>query len=184
MVVFLKKRQWYTSNMETKTYNLAKMCEPAVTQLEYFCETYGLVGLVKADLVAVKCSSGKIYEARRAQHEEDSRFLYQSIVSNRRIAVIGLREAIKTSVGDIGCLEILDQKPGGSQIDRLTHVGIVPAGISYDELISKLKEGGANVTEIERPHGYAACDVLLPTGFSIRVQKEALIDRIKREEIN
>lgn len=169
--------------MDEKTYNLAKICEPAVAQLDDFCKVYNLVGLIKADLVCIKCSSKEIYEARRAHYDMDSRFLYQAVIAGRRIVIIGLTETIKTSVGDIRCLEITDQKADNSQTDRLNHIGIIPVGISYDELVGKLKEGGAELREVVRSHGYTACDVVLPTGFFIRIQKEPLIDRIKREEM-
>lgn len=169
--------------MEEKKYNLGEICLPAVSQLDDFCAAQGLAGLVKADLVSIKCSSKEVYEARRAYYDMNSRFIYQAIIAGRRIAVIGLNEAITTSVGDIRCLEISDQKPDNSQTDRLNHVGIVPTGISYDELVGKLKESGVALEEIVRPHGYTACDVILPTGFRLRIQKETLTDRIKREEM-
>jgi hypothetical protein len=169
--------------MEEKTYNLIKICEPAVAQLDEFCTAHGLAGLVKADLVSIKCSSKEVYESRRAYYDADSRFIYQAPIAGRRIAIVGLREAVPTSVGDIRILEIADQKPDNSQTDRMDHIGIAPVGISYDDLVGKLRENGAVLEEIVRPHGYAACDVILPTGFHLRIQKETLLDRVKREEM-
>lgn len=174
---------WYTAGMEEKTYNLNDICQPAVFQLENFCEVNDLQGAVKADLVSIKCSSKEVYDARRNYYDVGSRFIYQAIVSGRRIALVGLVEPIKTAVGDIGILEIIDQKPDNSQTDKVAHVAIVPAGISYDELVAKLKANGSHFADASRPDGYTACDVLLPTGFSIRIEKESLLERVKREEI-
>lgn len=168
--------------MEEKTYNLAKICEPAVSQLDDFCKTHNLIGLVKADHVCITCSSREIYDARRAFYDTEGAFLYQSIISGRRTAFIGLKEVIPTSVGDIKYLEISDQKPDNSQVDRLGHIEIVPVGISYEELIRKLKESGTNIEEKVRPH-HTTHDVTLPSGFVIRVEKEMLVDKIKRDEL-
>lgn len=169
--------------MNEKTYNLADICKAAVFQLDNFCEVNGLAGLVKADLVCITCSSKEVYEARRDYYEFDSRFIYQAPVSGRRIAIIGLTEGIKTSVGDIGILEVIDQKPDNSQTDKLTHLAIVPTGISYDELLAKLKGNGAQLEDKSRGDGYVATDVVLPTTFRIRIEKEPLLERIKREEL-
>ena len=169
--------------MTEKTYNLADICKAAIFQLDNFCEVNGLRNLVKPELVCITCSSKEVYEARKAYYEFDNRFIYQAPVSNRRIALIGLKESLRTSVGEIGLLEIVDQKPDNSQTDRLTHVGIVPQGIPYEEIIIKLKENGANLEDRSRPDGYTACDVVLPTTFRIRIQKESLLGRVKREEM-
>lgn len=169
--------------MTEKTYNLADVCKAAVFQLDNFCEVNGIGDLVTPELVCITCSTKEVYEARKAYYEFDNRFIYQAPVSGRRIAIIGLTEPVSTSVGNIGILEIIDQKPDNSQTDRLIHVGIVPVGVSYDELLAKLKENGANLQDASRPDGYTACDVVLPTTFSIRIQKESLLERVKREEV-
>jgi predicted metalloenzyme YecM len=169
--------------MTEKTYNLADICQPAVFQLDNFCEINGLQGLMKADLVCIKCSSKEVYDARRNYYDMDSRFIYQAVVSGRRIALVGLKDGLKTGVGDIGVLEIVDQKADNSQIDRLSHIAIVPTGISYEEVVEKLKSNGANLEDVSRGDGYTATDVILPTTFRIRIEKEPLLDRIKREEL-
>lgn len=169
--------------MEEKTYNLADICKAAVFQLNNFCQVDGLQDLVKADLVCIKCSSHDVYESRRNYYDLDSRFIYQAVVSDRRIALVGLKEGIPTSVGDIRLLEIIDQKSDNSQIDCLSHIAIVPTGISYDDLLVKLKENNAHTEDKSRGDGYVATDVVLPTGFRIRIEKESLLDRVKRVEI-
>lgn len=169
--------------MTEKTYNLADICQPAVFQLDNFCEVNGLQGLVKADLVCIKCSSREVYDARRNYYDMDSRFIYQAIVSGRRIALVGLKEGLKTSVGDMTVLEIVDQKPDNSQTDRLTHIAVVPSSVSYEEILETLKKNGANLEDVSREDGYTATDVVLPTTFRIRIEKESLLERIKREEL-
>jgi len=165
---------------DTKTLN--ELCSPLIYQLNLFCQEQGLIGLVQADRVSMKCSSSDIYEARRKEMEDKSTFIFQSMIAGRRAALIGLKEMIKTTVGDIAYLEVSDQKPDNSQIDRIDHVGLVPITVSYEELLEKLRTQHIDVKEVVRPH-QTTHDITLPTGFIIRLSKEFLVDKIKREEM-
>ncbi len=147
-----------------------------------FVRNCDLVGKVSADHVCIKCSSNEIYERERKLFEFDSRFVYQSIISKRRIAIIGLSKGLATVVGSLNFLELSDQKPDGSQKDCVDHIEIIPAGISYEELILKVKESGYSVTESTKLH-HSTYDVILPLGFMIRLSQEMLVDKIKREEM-
>lgn len=168
--------------LEDSPKTLHELTLPLILQVNAFCEEQGLVGLVQADHISIRCSSSAIYEARRNDMEGKSTFIYQSIISERRISIIGLQEPVHTKVGLIKYLELSDQKPDNSQVDRIDHVEIVPTGISYEELVSKIKASGANVRETVRPH-HTTYDVILPSGFEVRLSKEMLIDKIKREEM-
>lgn len=161
--------------------SLAALSRPLVAQFNTFCEEQGLVGLVEVDLICIKCSDSDVYEARRADAEFISDYLYQSIVSDRRVSLIKLKDTISTIVGTIEYLELCDQKPDGSQTDAISHVTIVPITTSYEELVEILKEKGVEVKETIRPH-YTSADVILPSGFTIRIAKEFLVDKVKREE--
>jgi predicted metalloenzyme YecM len=168
--------------MQAAPKALTELALPLVSQLNSFCVEQGLVGLVQADHISLKCSSSVVYEARRKDMEDKSTFIFQSIISNRRISVIGLKDSIPTKVGEIKYLELSDQKPDNSQVDRIDHIEIAPTGISYEELVAKVKASGANVRETVRPH-HTTYDVILPTGFEVRLAKEMLIEKIKREEM-
>lgn len=158
------------------------LTKPLIAQFNSFCTENNLVGLVQADHICIKCSSSEIYEARRKDFEDKSTFIYQSIIANRRISVIGLTDTIETSVGDIKYLELSDQKPDNSQIDRIDHIEIVPTNLSYDELVKKLEEQGVEMKSIIRPH-HSTHDITLASGFTVRLTQEFLIDKIKREEM-
>jgi predicted metalloenzyme YecM len=162
---------------------LRELTLPLISQVDVFCEEQGLVGLVEADHICMRCSSSTVYEARRADFEGKSTFIYQSVISDRRIGVIGLAEAIPTTVGNIKYLELADQKPDNSQIDRIDHIEMVPTGITYDELVSKLKANGVELSETVRPH-HTTHEIRLPSGFEIRLSREMLIEKVKREEMN
>lgn len=168
--------------MSKTVSSLTALARPLIGQFNAFCEENDLIGLVQADLVCVKCSDSEIYEARRKDAETRSHFIYQTVVSGRRISVIKLKDVISTAVGNIEYLELCDQKPDNSQDDRISHIEIVPITISYNELIDKLKEKGVALRESIRPH-HSTHDVILPSGFSIRLYPEFLIDKIKRVEI-
>lgn len=167
---------------ETAKTTLAGIVSRLLYQINTFCKDNGLVGLVQVDHICIKCSSSVIYEARRKEFEDTSTFMYQSIISKRRISVIGLKDAIKTVIGDIRYVELADQKPDNSQIDRIDHVEIVPIALSYEDLVQKLKDQNVSIKETVRPH-HTTHDIVLPSGFTIRLSKEFLIDKIKREEM-
>lgn len=162
---------------------LTKLSRPLIVQFNMFCEEHGLVGLVQADHISIKCSQASVYDDRRREFEDKSTFIYQSIIADRRMSLIGLKEIIPTIVGDVRYLELADQKPDNSQIDRIDHIEIVPVTISYEELIQKLKDNNLDVKEIVRPH-HTTHDITLTSGFIIRLSKEFLLDTIKRDELN
>ena len=153
-----------------------------VSEFNAFCGEYDLVGKVRADHLGIKCSHTKIYESHKALFEKESRFIYQSIIAGRRISIIGLREGVDTFVGPLNYLELADQKQDGSQTDRIDHLEIIPTTCSYKELIAHLSEKGVTLKETVRAH-HTTYDIVLPSGFSIKLSREMLIDKIKREEM-
>jgi predicted metalloenzyme YecM len=166
----------------TPVRTLAELARPLIAQFNSFCETNGLIGYVQADHICIKCSSSVIYERRRKDFESKSTFLFQSMIAGRRIAIFALKEALQTRVGEIRFLELSDQKPDNSQIDRIDHIEMVPVGISYDELVSKLKASGVDMQEVVRPH-HTTHDIRLPSGFLVRISHEMLIDKIAHKEM-
>lgn len=164
-----------TSDLELFSVNERK-------EFDDFIRNCDLLGKVSADHICVKCSSNEVYERERKLFEFDSRFVYQSIISKRRISIIGLSKGLATVVGNLNFLELSDQKPDGSQKDCVDHIEIIPAGISYEELISKVKTKGYSVIESIKPH-HSTYDVILPSGFMIRLSQEMLVNKIKRDEL-
>ncbi len=137
---------------------------------------------MQADHIGLKCSSKEKYEFQRELLEYESRFLYQSIISKRRISIVGLNVGLDTIVGSLNYLELSDQKPDNSQIDHIDHLEIVPTSISYEALLETLKGNGVEIKEVVRPH-HTTHDIVLPSGFIVRLSHEMLIDKIKREEM-
>lgn len=162
--------------------SLPVLTKPLVGQFNLFCEQQGLVGLVEVDLLCIKCSDNEIYEARREDAFTVSDYMYESMVSDRRVSFFKMKEPIATNVGAIAYIELCDQKPDNSQDDRISHFTIVPLTISYEEVVAKLKQNGVDVIETIRPH-YTSADSKLPSGFTIRLAKEFLVDKIKRDEM-
>ena len=162
--------------------SLRDLSLPLVAQLNTFCEERGLTGEVETDLICIRCSQNDIYEARRKDMESKSDYIHQTIVSGRRVSFIKLKDAIPTNIGSINYLELCDQKQDNSQDDRISHITIVPTTFSYEEVVAKLKANGVAVEETVRPH-YTSSDIKLPSGFTVRIAKEFLVDVIKREEM-
>lgn len=151
-------------------------------EFNVFCTDCNLVGKVSADHIGLKCSSTAVYEKQRQLFEFNSRFVYQSIISKRRIAIIGLTKGLSTVLGDLNFLELADQKPDGAQKDVVDHLEIVPTSISYNELVSLITGKGYAIKETIKPH-HSTYDVVLRSGFVVKLSREMLVDKIRRDEL-
>lgn len=136
-----------------------------------------------ADHVCYKCGTSDEFEAIRALFETQSAYLYQSIVSNRRIAIIKFLAPIPSALGDIWFLELSDQKPDGSQESGFDHVEMYPTAGTMDALAADLELKGAIVEKVVRPH-HTTYDIVIEGTFKARIEPDALADKIKREEMN
>lgn len=76
--------------MLENTIELSVIASPYILEFNTFCEENMLIGKVKADHIGLKCSTTEKYEQRRRLFESDSTFIFQSIISKRRISIIGL----------------------------------------------------------------------------------------------
>lgn len=135
-----------------------------------------------ADHICYKCGDRKEYEDLRAFFESYSSFVYQSIISARRIAIMKFATPITTKLGDIWYLELSDQKPDGSQMSGFDHIEIYPKIGSLDDLALQLERQGIVLEKSIRPH-HTTYDAVLSASFKVRLEPDALIDKIKREEM-
>lgn len=136
-----------------------------------------------ADHICYKCSSTEEFEALRKILENHSDFIYQSIISHRRIAIIKFLKPIASNLGDIWYLELSDQKPDGSQTSGFDHIEIYPREGSLDDFARQLQKQGMTLEKTVRPH-HTTYDVLLNKAFKVRLEPDALIEKIKREEMD
>lgn len=134
-----------------------------------------------ADHICYKCSSSEEFESMRELLESHSLFMYQSIISQRRIAVIKLLRSISSALGDIWYLELADQKPDGSQTSGFDHIEIYPTD-SLDALVISLETQGIELKKVARPH-HTTFDIAIGGNFKVRLEQELLIEKIKREEM-
>jgi len=135
-----------------------------------------------ADHLCYKCGDAVKFETLRTLFESQSQFVYQSIISNRRIAIIKFLKPIPTDLGDIWFLELSDQKPDNSQTSGFDHIEIYPIGGSLDMLAESLAKAGTPFTKVERPH-HTTFDVEINGPFKVRLEEEPLIEKIMREEM-
>jgi len=152
----------------------------AVEIFNKFILDNGLSNLVEADHICYKVSSAKNFESLRKIFERGNKWIYQAIISKRRIAIIRTDQFINTLVGDVDLVELSDQKPDGSQTDRFDHIEIYPVRITYDDLVSTLVSKGFEVKEIVRPH-HTTHDIKLENGFIVRLTRDKLARKIKSE---
>ncbi len=145
----------------------------------------GLESLFIADHIGLKCKDSRFFEAHRSVFERESAFIYQSMISGRRIALIKLPEPLPTRLGNIWYLELSDQKPGERQSSHIDHIEIYPMPRSAyieDMILIAKRNRGIDFKKVVRPH-HTTYDITLINGFKIRLEAEPLIDKIKREEM-
>jgi predicted metalloenzyme YecM len=147
-----------------------------------FANKYELVGQANADHVGFKCDSKETFERLRAMLEPESDFMYQSYISNRRIAVMRLKKPFETVLGAITTLELSDQKPDKSQQTGFDHMEVYPVGIEYDALAEKLRAQGTEIKSVERPH-HTTYDIKLGDGYKLKLTRLPLVKKVKREEM-
>lgn len=146
-----------------------------------FATKHNLEGRIIPDHICYKCESKESFETLRALFEAESEYMYQSIISGRRIAVIRFKESIQTSVGPIYFLELSDQKPNLSQRDGFDHIEAYPVGWSYSDMVFELQKT-EQVLEVIRPH-HSTHDIDIGGGFLFRCTQWPLIEKIKSIEM-
>ena len=147
-----------------------------------FATEHALAGIARADHVGYKCDTRKMYEELREMLEPESAFVYQSYISGRRIAVIKLNQPFETALGPVSTLELNDQKPDNSQRRGFDHVEVYPVSTSYETLVEKLRVQGAELEEVVRPH-HTTYDIALGGPFKLKLTREPLVEKIKRDEM-
>lgn len=142
------------------------------------------------DHFCYRCRDGGEYEAIRARFEERSRFIYQSIISGRRIAVIGLADPVSTPLGDLRVLELSDRKPSGEDRSGYDHVEIYPTEGDLDALAGLLNGVRLRAFDVGtmsaferkgRPH-HATWDAKLAFD-PLRIDRKDLILRLTAEPL-
>ena len=118
----------------------------------------------------------------RAFFENESRFIYQSIIAGRRIALVGLSRPLATKLGDIRFLELSDQKPDGSQTSGFDHIELFPTSGTLEALVEAFAATGISFEKTVRPH-HTTYDLAIGDGFKVRLEAEPLVDKIKNEEM-
>lgn len=136
---------------------------------------------LRADHLSYKCVEVREYDELRRRFEEHddgwraSRFVCQSIVSGRRVSVIGLTERIATPFGDLAVLELSEPKPMSSAPPGFDHVEVYARARTAAELAAALNAFGPHRFVREgRPH-HATWDALIPSG---RAGRKDLILRL------
>jgi len=136
----------------------------------------------RADHLCYKCGSSEEFESLRRMFETESAFIYQSIISDRRIAIVKFNTPVKTRLGGISFLELSDQKPDGSQASGFDHIEIYPTGGTMDALADQLASAGTIFEKVVRPH-HTTYDAAIHGTFKVRLESEPLIEKIKRDEM-
>jgi predicted metalloenzyme YecM len=155
--------------------------EKAIVSFNAFAAQHALVTRASADHICFKCDSREVFEHIRSMFETESRFIYQSIISGRRIVYLKFKKPIASALGDIWFLELSDQKPDRSQVNCFDHVEVYAHAMSYDDMVSEL-EKTEKLIKVERPH-HTTHDVQVTPDFLFRCTQGPLIEKIQKEQM-
>lgn len=134
------------------------------------------------DHICYKCESKEEFETLRSYFEFDDKFVYQSIISKRRIAYVGFGTPLTSIFGNVCYLELSDQKPDGSQKATVDHIEPISVGISYEEMLKRFTLPSTEVEETTKPH-HSTHDITYDCGIKIKMNHEQLIHKIYRDEL-
>ncbi len=138
--------------------------------------------LLRADHIGFKCASTESFERRKAFFEFNSRWMYQSIISGRRIAIVGLAQCIETYLGPVNILELSDVKLKNPTREGFDHLEAYPVSFSYGSTILELQNSGMEIKRVVRPH-HTTHDINIDGSFILRLTEEPLLQKIKRTEM-
>jgi predicted metalloenzyme YecM len=153
-----------------------------IREFDLFARQYDLNEIMRADHIGYKCGSTREFEELRRLFESNSDFIYQSIISLRRIAIIKLAMPMHTCCEPISYLELSDQKPDHSQEAGFDHMEVYPMKGSAEFLACHLQSLGICVKKSGRPH-HPTYDIGLYTCFALRIEEEPLVRKIIRDEM-
>jgi uncharacterized protein len=134
------------------------------------------------DHICYKCSSKEEFEMIRSWFEFEDSFIFQSIISKRRISIIGFANGLVSKTGLVFYLELSDQKPDNSQVSKVDHIEIASSQFSYDELQQHFKNLGFEIEIDAKPH-HTTYNFTTEDGLEIKLCNERLVDKIAREEM-
>jgi predicted metalloenzyme YecM len=167
--VILNKEQFYQD------------AERILNNVGIFFEQHQLLSQIQFDHIGFKCSSAEEFEIMRKIFESGSDYFFQSIISNRRIAIIKLSSPIQTTFGVVSVLELSDQKPDQSQKSGFDHLEVYPVEGSVEKLVKCIQEKGIDIHQ-EIKHHHTTWDFFVDN-FKVRIEPGALIEKIKQEEM-
>lgn len=154
----------------------------AANKLNTFSTKHDLQGKALADHICYKCDSKETFERMRGAIEPFSKFIYQSIVSNRRVAFLKLKKEIQTILGPISLLELSENKPRKPEENKIHHIEIFSTSLPYEDLVHIFVTAGENVVEDIRPH-HTTHDIEIDERFLVRITHEPILEKIKFDEM-
>lgn len=123
---------------------------------------------LRADHLSYKCVEVREYDELRRRFEEHddrwrgSRFSYQSIVSGRRVSVIGLTEPLPTPFGDLAVLELSEPKPMSAAPPGFDHVEVYARARTAAELAMAFNAFGPHRFVLKGRTHHATWDAVIP----------------------
>ena len=154
-----------------------------IDQCEQWCVKHRLnTNDVQLDHVGYRCESAAVFENLRAECEKE-RFIYQSEISQRRIAIIGLAEPLKGLFWQTSILELSEPKPGVSESSCADHAELYSPSLNYTQLRQYIEGSGIVLIEKQRPH-HTTFQCTIDGGITIKLTQQRLVEKFYAEEIN
>jgi hypothetical protein len=134
------------------------------------------------DHICYKSDSHGTFEEVRRMLEPNSYYMYGSWIGGRLICIFKLKEPIGIDKEEFSYIELHDKKPNADIKQGFYHLEVYPKGLSYDAALEKLQAFGLKFESDPTPH-HPIYEMMLPSGFGIRLERESIMSKIKNEEI-
>lgn len=134
------------------------------------------------DHICYKCRSQKEYEYLRGLMEIEGKFIYQAIISGRRISIIGFKKPLVSKFGKVKYLELSDKELGSDIIYGCNHLELIPKSISYGEMVKRFKKSNSSLVRNKKKHHFTY-DLVISKSLKIKFSKGRVIDHIYKSEM-
>lgn len=133
------------------------------------------------DHVAYKNSNTENYEKVRKDFGKEV-FIYESVISNRRIAISKFRDPVKVEGKIIKYIEIFEPKPDKITEDKLDHIEIISNNLDYESFVKIFEDSGVELTFEDK--GYDRFYAFnTDKGYEVKLSDHKIVDKIYKEEM-
>ncbi len=151
--------------------------------LDQLLEQINNVGIdvsnLKIDHIAYSTSSSKEYEKLLIEYLKEGELVKEAIISNRRVAIIKLKQAVKYKGSSINVMEIIEPIENQTSFSGWEHAEFLVD--SYDKILQKYPNLSWNTAHKDRKN-FSRIKLTLPNGMEVKFLNTPVLVSAQIEE--